>query len=224
MIVGKQKPVEEIAKSISGFRKVFVLGCGTCVTVCLTGGDREARALCRELGSGRYFKENPPTFHVDTIERQCEWDLVEQYLQIPSDTDAILSLSCGAGVQTLVDVCPDLPVIPALDTTFLGALDAPGIWREKCQGCGDCILALTGGICPVSRCAKRLFNGPCGGSSQGRCEVDEELPCAWQQIVERLEALGRMEDYEKIHPPKDWTHERAGGPRKMEKAVRPSPP
>ncbi len=221
MIVGKRKPIQDIVNSISDFRSVLVLGCGTCVTVCLTGGDREARALVRELTSGRYFGENAPTFHVDTIERQCEWDLVKTYLRLPTDTDAILSLACGAGVQTLADVFSQLPVIPALDTTFLGALDEPGIWREKCQGCGDCIVAYTGGICPVSRCAKRLFNGPCGGSAQGKCEIKGDVDCAWHLIINRLKALGRIDDYEKIHPPKDWSPERAGGPRKLERVSQP---
>jgi ferredoxin len=217
MIVGKLKPMQEIVDSISEFHKVLILGCGTCVTVCLTGGDKEAHVLSRDLADGGYFKENPPTFTVDTIERQCEWDLVKTYLHIPPDTDAVLSLACGAGVQTVADVLKTLPVIPALNTTFLGALDEPGIWREKCYGCGECVLAYTGGICPVSRCAKRLFNGPCGGSTGGKCEINQELDCAWHLIIERLKALGRLDDYDKIHPAKDWSAGRAGGPRSMER-------
>jgi len=220
MIVGKRKPIEDIVQSISEFRNVLILGCGTCVTVCLTGGDREAQALARDLGNGRYFKGNGPTFHVDTIERQCEWDLVKTHLHLPSDTDAILSLACGAGVQTLADVFSQLPVIPALNTTFLGALDEPGIWREKCQGCGDCIVGYTAGICPISRCAKRLFNGPCGGSTQGKCEIKGDVDCAWHLIINRLKVLGRIDDYEKIHPPKDWSPDRGAGPRKLERVVR----
>jgi ferredoxin len=219
MIVGKRKPIDEIVKSVSDFRKVLILGCGTCVTVCLTGGDREARALARALVHPKYQKEDEKEYNVDTIERQCERDLVETHLKVPEGTEAILSLACGAGVQTLVDAFKDLPVIPALNTTFLGALDEPGIWREKCQGCGDCVLAYTGGICPVSRCAKRLFNGPCGGSSEGKCEINEEVACAWQLIIDRLNALGRLDDYEKIHPPKDWSPDRPGGPRTLERVV-----
>ena len=220
MIVGKRKPIEDIVQSISEFRNVLILGCGTCVTVCLTGGDREAQALARDLGNGRYFKGNRPTFHVDTIERQCEWDLVKTHLHLSSDTDAILSLACGAGVQTLADVFSQLPVIPALNTTFLGALDEPGIWREKCQGCGDCIVGYTAGICPISRCAKRLFNGPCGGSTQGKCEIKGDVDCAWHLIINRLKVVGRIDDYEKIHPPKDWSPDRGAGPRKLERVVR----
>jgi hypothetical protein len=189
--------------------------------VCLTGGDKEARALSLELASGRYFKEKTPTIDVDTIERQCERDLVKSYLQLPPDTEVILSLACGAGIQTLAQVFEKLPVIPALNTTFLGALDEPGIWREKCQGCGDCLLAYTGGICPISRFAKRLFNGPCGGSSQGKCEINRDVACAWHLIVDRLKVLGKLDDYEKIHPPRNWSLERGGGPRSMEMVVQP---
>ena len=224
MIVGKRKLIEDIVHSIRDFRKVLILGCGTCVTVCLTGGDREARALARDLANMEYLEENAPTFHVDTLERQCERDLVESHLHLPPDTDAILSLACGAGVQTLADVLSQLPVIPALNTTFLGALDEPGIWREKCQGCGDCIVADTGGICPVSRCAKRLLNGPCGGSVQGKCEIKGDVDCAWHIIINRLKALDRIDDYEKIQPPKDWSTERGSGPRKLESVAQPELP
>jgi hypothetical protein len=115
----------------------------------------------------------------------------------------------------LAEIFENLPVIPALNTSFLGSLDAPGLWREKCQGCGDCVLAHTGGICPVSRCAKRLLNGPCGGSSNGKCEIGDDIDCAWQLIINRLEALGRLEDYEKLFPVKNWAFDRGKGPRAM---------
>ena len=220
MIVAEHKPIEEIADSISGFRNVLILGCGTCVTVCLTGGEREAWSLARELANGKNFDSRQPEFNVETIERQCEADLVKTYFKIPEGTDAILSMACGAGVQTVAAVYGELPVIPALNTTFLGALDEPGIWSERCQGCGDCVLAYTAGICPVARCAKRLFNGPCGGSSNGKCEIGGDVDCAWQLIIDRLKARGRMADYEKIHPPKDWSAGRSGGPRKMTKIIK----
>ena len=212
--------MEEIADSISGFRSVLIVGCGTCVTVCLTGGEREALTLARELDNGRYFDSRQPEFNVETVERQCEADLVKTYFTVPAGTDAILSMACGAGVQTMAAVYGELPVIPALNTTFLGALDEPGIWSERCQGCGDCVLAYTAGICPVARCAKRLFNGPCGGSSNGKCEIGGDVDCAWQLIIDRLKTRGRMEDYEKIHPPQDWSAGRSGGPRKMTKIIK----
>ena len=213
MITGDLKPVEEIAESISGFNHVHVIGCGSCVTVCLAGGDREAKALARELARTRYYEASPPVFQSETIERQCEKDMIQTFLNIPPETDAILSLACGAGVQTLSDVYDTLTVLPALNTTFLGAADAPGIWREKCHGCGDCLLGVTGGICPVGRCAKGLFNGPCGGSQGGHCEIDPELPCAWAMIYFRLKKQKRLHHIKKIYHSRDWRPGGAAGPR-----------
>ena len=215
MIVGKPKPIKEIAAFVSEFKHVVVLGCGTCVAVCLTGGDREASALARELTHPGLYDHAPPSFEVKTIERQCERDMVKAFVDIPSQCEAILSLACGAGVQTLAAVFPQIPVLPALNTTFLGALDEPGVWREKCRGCGDCLLAYTGGICPVTLCAKRLLNGPCGGSHGGKCEISEEVECAWSIIIARLTDLGRGDLYERILPPRDWSSDRGGGPRTM---------
>ena len=161
MIVGNLKPMEEIAASVAGLKNVLVVGCGSCVTVCLSGGDREARQLADELSLPLYYPDAPPpAFAVNGIVRQCEKDLVKTYLTLPPETDAVISLACGAGVQTMADVFAPLPVFPALNTTFLGALDEPGIWREKCHGCGDCMLSFTGSICPVARCAKSLLQRP----------------------------------------------------------------
>lgn len=218
MITGKLKPLEEIAASVAEFRKILILGCGSCVTVCLSGGDRAARDLAREIAHPKFFRGTPPAFETGHILRQCEKDLVMTYLEVPPETEAILSLACGAGVQILAETFHNMPVIPGLNTTFLGALDEPGLWREKCYGCGDCILALTGGICPVARCAKRLLNGPCGGSSKGKCEISQDVDCAWQMIVDRLKALDRLDDYEKISSLKNWSKDRGGGPRSLDRA------
>jgi ferredoxin len=213
MIVGKLKPLDEIAASIAGYKNILIAGCGSCVTVCLSGGDREAMALARELSNTALGGDASPSLRTATLVRQCERDLVKEYLQVPAETDAILSLACGAGVQTLSSVFEKLPIIPALNTSFLGALDEPGVWREKCVGCGDCVLASTAGVCPIARCAKRLLNGPCGGSSKGKCEIGGGVDCAWQLILDRLKALDRLEDYEKIPEIKDWALDRGGGPR-----------
>ena len=219
MIVGSQKPFQEIVLSVAGYKKVLVMGCGTCVSVCLTGGDKEARRLASALAQEFRQQQNPPAFEVNTIERQCERDWIVNFLEMPDGIDAILSLACGAGVQTLAAVFEDLPVLPALNTTFLGALDRPGEWNEKCLGCGDCILTHTGGICPVARCAKRLFNGPCGGTLNGKCEISavigREVDCAWHLIIDRLARLGRLDEYHKVRQPKDWTAETSSGPRTL---------
>ncbi|HDR15334.1 MAG TPA: hypothetical protein ENN79_07635 [Desulfobacteraceae bacterium] len=215
MIVAETKPLHETVSSIACFRNILVAGCGSCVTVCLTGGSKAVEDLVRELSLPYRYKGEPPAFRIASVIRQCEKDLVEENLEIPPSIDAILSLACGAGVQTVSEVYPRLPVIPALNTTFLGAVDEPGIWEEKCRGCGDCILAQTAGICPVTRCAKQLFNGPCGGSRDGKCEIRDDVPCAWNLIIERLTALNMMENLTRIIAPRDWSLDRSGGPRKL---------
>jgi len=217
MIVGDLKPLEEIASSISTYRQVLVLGCGSCVTVCLSGGDREAHRLADELAHIKHYKSDPPSFNVITIERQCEQDLVRTYLENPANTDAVLSLACGAGVQTVAEVFDPLPVIPALNTTFIGAADEPGVWREKCRGCGDCVLTFTAGICPVARCAKSLYNGPCGGTQDGHCEIDSEIPCAWSLIFYRLKKQSKLHLLEEIMEPRDWRPGGGKGPRERKR-------
>jgi hypothetical protein len=192
---------------------VLILGCGSCVTVCLSGGDREARELARELSHIRYYSEAPPQFETATILRQCEQDLVATYQKVAPDIEAILSLACGCGVQTLADAFEPLPVIPALNTSFYGASQETGVWREVCQGCGDCLLAYTGGICPVARCAKSLFNGPCGGSNNGRCEIFNDTPCAWSLIYYRLKKQNKLHLLHNVRPPRDWQPAGAAGPR-----------
>ena len=215
MIVGDIKPLEEIVSSIKDCRRVLVIGCGSCVSVCLSGGEREAEELARELADRRHYGTgDPPDLRVDNILRQCERDLVQSYQKLPRGTDAILSLACGAGVQTLADVFEPVPVIPALNTTFLGASDSAGAWAEKCRGCGDCILTRTAGICPVARCAKSLFNGPCGGSQGGYCEIGGGTPCAWTQIYARLKKTGRLHLIHALHGCRDWAPGGGGGPRK----------
>jgi ferredoxin len=219
MITGTLKPFDEILSSMRSYRNILIVGCGSCVTVCLAGGDREAHALARDLSIPGTNGCPERAVQVRTIQRQCETDLIKTFLEIPPHTDIIVSLACGAGVQTLADVFGHLPVVPALNTTFLGALDAQGVWREKCQGCGDCVLASTAGICPVARCAKRLLNGPCGGSSNGKCEIGGDMDCAWQLIIDRLKAMGRLDEYGKIFPCKDWSTDQAGGPRSMRRSA-----
>ena len=213
MIVGDIKPIEEIVASISGYRKILIAGCGSCVTVCLSGGDREVKMLALELGRKVHYDSAPPEITMDTMLRQCELDLIRAYHKTPDGTEAVLSLACGAGVQTMADALEPLPVIPALNTTFYGASLTPGIWQEMCQGCGDCLLTYTGGICPLARCSKSLLNGPCGGTNGESCEVDPELPCAWVKIYNRLQMQNKLHLIHKISEPKDWRPAGGAGPR-----------
>jgi ferredoxin len=213
MIVGQQKPIDEIWKMIRGQRKVLVLGCNSCVAVCHQGGTKQAEVLASLLRMQAVQEGAEMQLDVGGIERQCEHEFFNSALDAISSTESVLSLACGVGVQFMAEKFHTTPVYPALNTTFLGAVEQPGYFTEKCQACGNCILAITGGICPVARCAKRLLNGPCGGVNNGKCEINKELDCAWHLIVERLEALGRLDDYEKLFPLKDWSKDRAGGPR-----------
>lgn len=215
MIVAKQKPIEEILEGVRGARRILVAGCNECVTVCEAGGKKEVAVLASLLRMS--FMNQGLEVKIDeiTLERQCDREYVEELRKLIDQYDVVLSLACGVGVQFLAETYLRTPVIPGLDTCFMGVTEQRGVWTERCQGCGQCILARTAGICPVSRCAKRLLNGPCGGSTRGKCEIDKDLDCAWQLIINRLKELGRMEDYEVLLPVKDWSKERAGGPRKI---------
>jgi ferredoxin len=215
MIVAKKKPIEEIIEMVRSYSKLLILGCNECVTVCEAGGKKEVAVLASALRM--YFMNQGKEVKIDelTLERQCDHEYLEEVRKTVDQYSAVLSLACGVGVQFMAEKYMATPVLPGVDTCFMGVTEERGVWTERCQGCGQCILAWTGGICPVSRCAKRLFNGPCGGSSKGKCEIDKELDCGWQLIINRLSELGRMEDYEKLMPIKDWSTERAGGPRKV---------
>ncbi|MGE5415560.1 MAG: methylenetetrahydrofolate reductase C-terminal domain-containing protein, partial [Acidobacteriota bacterium] len=150
-----------------------------------------------------------------TVPRQCEWEFLDLIRsQVPTD-GIILSLACGIGVQAMNEHYPDIPTLPALNTKFLGMPVKHGDFVERCLACGDCMLHLTGGICPVARCSKNLMNGPCGGSQNGKCEISNDTECAWQLICDRLLQLGLQDRLDEIQPPKNWSTSRDGGPRRM---------
>ena len=213
MIVGEQKPFEEIWDMVKDFKRVLIFGCNTCVAVCHAGGNKEAEMLASMLRMKATEEGVAMEIEDSGIERQCEHEFYDSVMETLNQYELILSTACGVGVQFTAEKLEAIPVYPALNTTFMGTVESPGVFAERCQGCGQCVLASTGGICPVSRCAKRILNGPCGGSTNGKCEINKDLDCAWQLIVDRLKALNRMEEYEQLAPLKDWSNERAGGPR-----------
>ena len=215
MIVADKKPIEEIIEDIKDHDNVLILGCNECVTVCEAGGKKEVGILASALRM--YFLNQGKEMKIDeeTLERQCDHEYLEEIRNVVDQYDAIVSVACGVGVQFAAEKYHSTPIYPGVNTCFMGVTEERGLWSERCQGCGQCILSRTGGICPVSRCAKRVMNGPCGGSSKGMCEINKELVCAWQLIVERLKALDRFEEYEDLSPIKDWSTDRAGGPRKV---------
>jgi ferredoxin len=207
MIVAKRKPFDEIKELVSDSKKILILGCGTCVAVCLAGGEKEVAILASQLKMALALEDQDAQVDQLTIERQCDREFIDEVKDKVSvdEYDLILSTACGAGVQLLSDVFDHKVVVPALNTTFIGVAEGPGIWTERCRSCSDCVLAETGGICPVTMCAKGLVNGPCGGARHGKCEVDPEKDCAWTLIYNRLEKIGRLERMHRILPPKRYS-------------------
>ena len=213
MIVAQRKSIPELLSIVEKHSKVLVLGCGTCVTVCLAGGQSEVSIIASALRMAAKLKDVALTVEELTIERQCDNVFLEQAAEEAMKADAILSLGCGAGVQALAERFADKPVYAGLDTAFIGILEERGIWTEKCAACGACVLHLYGGICPVTRCAKHMMNGPCSGSREDRCEVNPNIPCAWQLIFKRLKDIGQLDRLKEIRPPKNWRPSLSGGCR-----------
>ena len=218
MITAVRKPFAEIAGMLEGSRKVLILGCGTCVTVCMAGGEKEVGILASTLRLANEKEGRRMDIVEATIERQCDREFFDTVRDKVAEADVVLSLACGVGVQFFGEVFPDKVVLPGLDTKFYGAAIAQGVWAERCSGCGTCVIADFGGVCPVTRCSKSLLNGPCGGSQKGKCEVDPvNIDCGWQLIYDRLKALGQLAKLEAVRPIKDWSSGSHGGPGKIVK-------
>jgi len=213
MIVANRKPFEEIMEMLKPYKKILLLGCNECVTVCSVGGAKEVAVLASEIRLSRLKNIIPVEIKEHTLERQCDPEYALSISSFVNDYEIIISMACGCGVQTIAETYREKYVVPAVNTTFMGSSEEHGVWREKCQGCGNCILDKTLGICPVTRCAKSILNGPCGGSQGGSCEINKDTPCAWQLIIDRLKQMNMMEKYLEIQPVKDWSTRRDGGPR-----------
>jgi ferredoxin len=215
MIVAEQKSLDEMKTLIGEAKNVLVVGCGTCVTVCFAGGAREAAIVAASLRMATQLDGNAKAVSDVTVQRQCEWEYLDEIAEQVRAADVVLSLGCGIGVQAIAEHFPQAWVVPGLNTSFLGLPTEQGVWAERCAACGDCLLGRTGGICPIARCSKSLLNGPCGGSEDGHCEVNPDIPCAWQLIYDRLSSLGKLDLLLDIQPPKNWKTARDGGPRNI---------
>lgn len=217
MIVAQQKTLDEIKGMISAAEKVLILGCGTCVTVCFAGGEKEVSILASQLRMATRLEGSEKEITEFTVQRQCEYEYNELAADYVRDADLVVSLACGIGVQTMNEQFPEKLTVPGLNTSGLSQPTEQGVWEERCQACGDCVLATTGGLCPVARCAKSLMNGPCGGSQRGICEVysERETPCVWDQIYQRLKALNQLDKLMEVRAPKNWHSSRDGGQRKI---------
>jgi ferredoxin len=215
MITAERKPLAEIKAMIAPYRKILLAGCGTCVAECAAGGEKEVGLLASQLRMEARIEGREIEIKEITLDRQCVYEFIDQLSSLIDQYDVILSLGCGAGVQAVAEVFPKIIILPALNTTFIGQTKESGVWLENCRACGDCKLGLFAAVCPITRCAKGLLNGPCGGSKEGHCEVDPDTPCAWQLIVTRLEEGGRLDSLEEVQPPVDWSKSQGKGPRKI---------
>ncbi len=200
MIITQKKPLDEVWQMLEGVTRVALVGCGSCATSCKTGGEPELQEM------KEYLEANGKVVTATIIPSEsCQKLLMKKELKALKDTDtqAILTLACGDGVQTVADNA-NIPVYPATNTMFLGQVERVGLFNEACRMCGDCVLGHTGGICPITKCAKSLVNGPCGGQRNGKCEVNPENNCAWIDIYYRLDALGQLDKLKTMRTDKDY--------------------
>lgn len=211
--MGERKPLAEIAAMLKPYGRVCVLGCGTCVTVCLSGGEKEATETAAALSLLWQKEGRKGEAKAATMLRQCEYEYIDDYTERLKDCDAIVSLACGVGVQAMTTRLPHKIILPGLNTQFMGYPVEQGVWKENCLGCGDCVLDLTLGICPITRCSKSMLNGPCGGSQEGKCEVSKDVDCAWHLIYDRLIKMDMLDRMDAVQPPKDWSASHHGSVR-----------
>lgn len=205
MIVAEQKPLDEIRRMITPYERVLILGCGTCMTVCDAGGEREVSFIHSALRVAQAKSGNEAhTFSEYTLKRQCDPEFLDLLDDKIAAVDTVLSLGCGIGVQALAERFPALPVLPGVNTSFMGMANEFGVWDERCAACGDCRLEETAGICPITRCTKGILNGPCAGTKNGKCEANKDMDCAWVLIYKRLERLEQLEKMRRYYPMRNF--------------------
>jgi ferredoxin len=215
MIIAERKPIDEVLGMVGDFQKILVVGCKGCVTVCNAGGRKEVGILSSIIRLAREKEHRPIDIVEHTLERQCDPEYIDQLDGMVQGVEAVLSMACSIGPQFIAKRFPETRVFPALNTNFLGGALEHGVWAEFCQACGNCKIHLFGGLCPIARCSKSLLNGPCGGSSGGKCEISKDVDCVWHLIVEKQMEQGKLEDLLQLKPVKDWSTSRDGGPRKI---------
>jgi hypothetical protein len=206
--ITKQKSEEELARLLDGLGRVFILGCGTCTTLTRTGGEPEVRAMGEQLSSQGKLVTGGVVVPVacDNLTGEA----LNEYGQQIDQADVLLIMTCAFGVQTIARQLKKM-VVPALDTLFIGKESSVGTFDEICTQCGTCILGETGGICPVTSCHKGMVNGPCGGTNNGKCEIDPEKDCAWTLIYNRLKELGRLDSMRTLQKPRNHQGEPSPG-------------
>lgn len=205
MIITSQRKIEDILKNLENINKVFLVGCGECSTTCKSGGEAEVLEIKNKLEQQGKVVTGYVVPNAPCVAAQIKSAFAKN-IKALKDSEAILIMACGLGVQSVkANDRRELPVFPGCDTLFAGAVDSEGAFQELCSACGECILDLTGGICPVTRCSKGLLNGPCGGMNKGKCEVDKEKDCAWVLIYDELKKKGKLELFSKIQSAKKYS-------------------
>ena len=216
MIFAEWKPLDELIEKLKPYKKVLLVGCATCVAECAAGGEEEVETLAPLLRMALKKQGREIEIVTATLEKQCEWEFVEELAEKAATVDAIMSIACGIGVQALAERFDPKPVYPGVNTSALTIREEAGLWASRCAACGDCILGETFGYCPIARCAKSLLNGPCGGTRKnGKCEVNEDVECIWNLIVERAYERGQIESLVAVRSTKDWSNSRHGGPKRV---------
>ena len=210
MLISEQKPMEEILGYLEGDKSIFLIGCKGCAEGWGSGGEKQVAEM------GKSLQEQGKTITGSVVvDMLCDKALAKlklrTYKKEITAADSVLVLTDGAGVQTVAEVL-DKVVHPGCNTLSSGGAHAEWKEAERCLECGDCMLEFTGGICPIARCSKHLLNGPCGGSQDGKCEVDPDIPCVWQQIIDRLTKLGQLDKLERLVTPKNWSVSLTSGP------------
>ena len=204
MIISEQKPFDQIIDSLKAYSKIFLVGCGECAATCKTGGEPELNAMKLELEKQGKTVVGMCIPSAPCVASQVKTELAKN-MKALREAEAVLVLACGLGVQSVKENDRlGLTVIPALNTMFGAVMDAAGNFYEKCSLCGECVLDITGGICPITLCPKGLLNGPCGGMDKGKCEVDKDKDCAWVLIYKELEKRKKLENMKKTQAPKDF--------------------
>ncbi|MBU1084119.1 MAG: methylenetetrahydrofolate reductase C-terminal domain-containing protein [Candidatus Omnitrophota bacterium] len=206
MIITRQKPFSDILKGLEGKEKIFLFGCGLCATTCKTGGEKDLAAMEKLLA-----REDKKVTGWIVLEPSCSLlEIKRAYRDKKAEiafSDAILSMSCGGGTQAIAEIIEDKDILPSNNTLFQGEISKMTLrearFEQKCSLCGECALAETETICPVTQCPKSLVNGPCGGVKQGKCETDRERDCVWIRIYERLKKKGRIDNLRKRKEPPD---------------------
>jgi len=210
MLISEQKPIEEILSYLERDKTIFIVGCKGCAEGWGSGGEKQVAEM------GKSLQEQGKTITGSVVvDMLCDNALTKLKFRVHKKeidaADSILVLTDGSGVQTVAEVV-DKVVHPGCNTLSSGGAHAEWKEAERCLECGDCMLEFTGGLCPIARCSKHLLNGPCGGSQDGKCEVNQDIPCVWQQIIDRLAKLGQLDKLEKLVTPKNWSVSLTSGP------------